>query len=139
MVPYGMLRSRKHLKLLLASFTKSPVKCGITTFFSHHLTRNLTTCYIKTLGNLFIASWFLLRFFTSEMSNMHLQLIDPMEKIYNFQIFRPPQSDHLGDRPSRLHFILRYNKKQKGLVSTNEDVLEEIKRFCNNIKKSQSQ
>lgn len=43
MVPYSTFRSRKHLKLLLVSFTKSPLKHGITTFFSHHLTRSLTT------------------------------------------------------------------------------------------------
>lgn len=105
MVPYNTLRSRKHLKLLLVSFTKSPVKHGVTTFFSHHLTRSLTTWHIKSSGNLFIAFWFFLWFFTSEVSNMHLYLIDPTEKGYNFQIIRAPTMIALGtDLPDYLWY-----------------------------------
>lgn len=101
MVSYSTLRPRKHLKLLLVSFTKSPLKHGITTFFSHHLTRSLTTEYIKSLGNLFIAFWF-------------LSLVFHFRSVQYTLILWKRVNDCLGNIPSRSPLILQYNKRQRG-------------------------
>lgn len=113
MVPYSTLRSRKHLKLLLVSFTKSPLKHGITTFFSHHLTRSLTTQYIKSSGNLFIAFWFLSLVF--HFTSVQYAFLPHWScgKGLQFPKHWSHHIDCLGNIASRSPLILQYNKRQR--------------------------